>query len=368
MRYNEFIAEDGNHIANLKQTVASKIIALPDLPPVEKTLKDIEDILHYVNAGGRMSYIQNELVEIDDPQVQKAHKILAKYIASIEMTSAQKAQLFELWKADKLVNRQELLSGKNVPLSRIFNAYDNPAIRELVEDLSSIAFYGQGKGEFLLSVMSRGINKMSKGDLRIDDHAVEVKTLDKGAGRFFDDDVKPTSEYNLHRDNFIKKYGNLKHFPPSGMNINHLTDLVDLVENKKEFENDLNAVIMNLFPGQNSASRITDAIIAKNANHAKQLYAQTNVGYYINVKRNLEALDGVLYIDLKNHPMSMMFVKDFQHLAAEGLRLHADTIYPITGAIKNCYPQISMVVTKAGDVQPVADVKPIKRPGNGKTR
>ena len=349
MKAREFVIEDAANVTDLKKSVVDKIASLPETPPVERTLGEIEDILKHVNAGGKMDRIRGEIITIPDKTVEKSHKLLAKYIASIDMTSKQRDELFKLWREDKLVNRDKLLSGKNLPLGDIFNGYsDNPGIREFVDDLSGIAFLGQGKGEFMLSVLSKGINKMGKGDLRIDDLAVEVKTLDEGAGRFFDQEVKPASEYNSNRDAFLKKY---KQYAPyiskTGMRLQDMIDIIDRVEDKKAYEKDVDIIMQSLFPGQD-VKPITDAIMSKNIGRAKQIYAQTNVNYYFDVKKDKEALDGVLYIDLASKPMTMMFFKDFDDLRKEGLRLHASTTYPVTSDIRNAYPQIRIIPTKQG--------------------
>lgn len=348
MRAKEFITEETN-IADLKRAVAGKIIALPDTPPVEKTLDEIEDILTHVGAGSKVARIEGELVTIPDKIVQKERQRLARYIAAIDMTTKEREQLFKLWRDDKLVNRSKLLSGKNLPISEIFNHYsENTAVRQLVDSLSGVASLGQGKGEFMLSVLSKDINKMSKGDLKIDDLAVEVKTLDGGAGRFFDQEVKPASEYNLNRDTFLKKY---KQYAPyiskSGMRIQDMIDIAERVDDKTAYKKDVALIMQSLFPGQD-VNPIVDAIMDGKIGQAKQLYAKTNVNYYFDVKKEREALDGVLYIDLTNKPMTMMFFKDFEDLEKEGLRLHASTTYPVTSDLRNAYPQIRVIPTKQG--------------------
>lgn len=347
MRANEFVVEAD--ISDLKRSVAGKIISLPDTPSVEKTLDEIEDILNHVNAGGKLARIEGELVTIPDRTVQKERRVLARDIAAIDMTAKQRDELFKLWREDKIVNRDKLLSGKNLPLSEIFNGYaNNTGIRELVDVLSIRSALGQGKGEFLLSVLSRGINKMSKGDLRIDDLAVEVKTLDGGAGRFFDQEVKPASEYNANRDAFLKKYKQyVPYISKSGMRVQDMIDIAERVKDKKAYEKDVKFILQSLFPGQN-VDPIATSIMRNNIGQAKQLYAKTNLNYYFDVKKEKEALDGVLYIDLSSKPMTMMFFKDFDDLQREGLRLHASTTYPVTSDLRNAYPQIRIVPTKQG--------------------
>lgn len=357
MRYVEILNEED--LSKLKQAVAGKIVALPNIPQVEKTLQEIEGILSYVNAGGKMASIKGELVQIADPEVAKSHKLLAKYIASIEMTPKQREELFTWWKEDKLVDRKMLLSGKIQPLSKIFKGYDsNPAIREFVDDLSGIAALGQGKGEFLLSVLSKGISKMGKGDLKIDDLAVEVKTLDKGAGRFFDQEVKPASEYNANRDAFYDKYGSLKpNSAAAGLRVVDLIDIGAKVENKKEYKKDINSILQSLFPGED-VSGITQAIIGGSIGKAKQLYARVNLAYYMNVKTEAEALDGILYIDLASKPMTMMFFDDVNDLEKEGVRLHASTTYPVTNDVRNAYPQIRIITSGKGVIDTDTDTDP----------
>ena len=351
MRAKDFVIE--KDISDLKKDVANQIIALPETPPIEKTLGEIEDILTYVNAGGKMAGIKGELLSIPDKVVAQSHKLLAKYISTIDMTPKQRDDMFKMWKEDKIVNRDKLLSGKNLPLSEIFNGYsDNPGIRDLVDDLSGIAFLGQGKGEFLLSVLSKNISKMSKGDLKIDNKAVEVKTLDGGSGRFFDQEVKPSSEYTVNRDAFVKKYGDvLSGKSKSGVNLTNLVNLVGNVEDKDTLKKDTESLIQGIFPNQD-VGKLVNAIMSGKVNEAKQLYAKTNLGYYFDVKREKEALDGVLYIDLANQPMTMMFFEDFDDLEKEGFRLHADTIYPIAMDIRGAYPQITIVPTKQGMISP----------------
>jgi hypothetical protein len=363
MRYREFVSEDD--LSKLKQSVAGKIVALPDTPPVEKTLGEIEDILQFVNAGGRMSAIKDQLVQISDESVNKAQKLLAKYIAGIEMAPKDREELFKLWKEDKLINRKELLSGKMLPIGKIVNGYDtNPAIKELTDDLSRIAFLGQGKGEFVLSVFSKGINKMGKGDLNIDGKAVEVKALDAGGGRFMDQDVKAAPDYASNVAKFLAKY---KKYDPSvaksGYNIDRLINLANKVDDRKDYEADLKTILQNIFPGQD-INGILKALMSGDAGKAKQEYSKTNLQYYVSIKNEAEALDGVLYIDLTKEPAQVMYFSDIDQLTKEGLRLHAETIYPVSSDQRNVYPQISIRPTsrtievganKSGDATPDSD-------------
>jgi hypothetical protein len=359
MRYREIISEED--LSKLKQSVAGKIVALPDTPPVEKTLGEIEDILQFVNAGGKMSAIKDQLVQISDESVNKAQKLLAKYIAGIEMASKDRDELFKLWKEDRLINRKELLSGKMLPIGKIVNGYDtNPAIKELTDDLSRIAFLGQGKGEFVLSVFSKGINKMGKGDLNIDGKAVEVKALDKGGGRFMDREVKAVPDFASNVAKFIEKYRTYETPSKTGYNLDQLIKLADNVDDRKSYEADLKTILTNIFP-EEDINPILNAIMSGDSGKAKQEYAKTNLEYYVKIKNEAEALDGVLYIDLTKEPPQIMYFKDIDQLAKEGLRLHASTIYPISGDQTNVYPQITITPTSR-----TIEVGASKKDGEGK--
>ena len=121
-----------NELTAFKQALADKIKQLPDDDATAKALREIEDLLKHVNAGGKAGIINGELASIDDPTVNAAQKILARYIMGIDMTPANRNQLFDLWRANKLVKIDVLLSPGKKNFSDIITDYDkNPAIREL---------------------------------------------------------------------------------------------------------------------------------------------------------------------------------------------------------------------------------------------
>jgi hypothetical protein len=286
--------------------------------------------------------------------VDAAQKELARYILSMDMTPADRDQLFDLWSKNKLVKTKVLLSPGKKNFSQIITNYDtNPAIRELSNELMRISALGQGKGEFGLSVMSKSINKQEgKGDLLIDGRDVEVKTTDGGAGRFTDQEVRPGPGFDKaarELDAFIRQKF---YIPKSGANLDVLTDLYQsFYQNwahdpklRKKLIDLITEVIQNIFKGQNVSS-IINAIKSGNVNAAKQEYAKTNFDYYMSKKKD----EGVLYISLVKDPIMTVFFKDADELAASGLRLHAGTAY-ITSVsdVRLPYPQIEIVDTKAG--------------------
>jgi len=337
-----------------KDMIAARIKQLPDDDVTAKALREIEDLLKNVNAGGKMGIINGKLAAIQDPTVDAAQKELARYILSMDMTPADRDQLFDLWSKNKLVKTKVLLSPGKKNFSQIITNYDtNPAIRELSNELMRISALGQGKGEFGLSVMSKSINKQEgKGDLLIDGRDVEVKTTDGGAGRFTDQEVRPGPGFDKaarELDAFIRQKF---YIPKSGANLDVLTDLYQsFYQNwahdpklRKKLIDLITEVIQNIFKGQNVSS-IINAIKSGNVNAAKQEYAKTNFDYYMSKKKD----EGVLYISLVKDPIMTVFFKDADELAASGLRLHAGTAY-ITSVsdVRLPYPQIEIVDTKAG--------------------
>lgn len=344
-------ANDTQSLASLKSEISGKIKKLPPDPASIAALREIEDLLANVNAGGRMGIINGELTSITDPSVQEAQKMLARYIISIPMTPAQRGEMFDLWRSDKLVDRKKLLGKGKKTFSDIINKYDsNPAIKELANDLMRIADLGQGKGEFGLSVMSKSINKqVGKGDLLIDGRPIEVKTTDAGAGRFTDQEVRPgpgfekvASELNAYATSLGFK------LVASGISVSQAASMMQDPEltgpEKNKLFKLMTSTIGLIFDGAD-VSGIMSAIKSGNTGAALQEYAVTNYNYYMDKKKD----EGVLYIGLTYEPIMTIFFKDAAELQQAGLRLHAGTAY-ITSVkdIRLPFPQIEIMATSFG--------------------
>lgn len=338
-------------LASLKSEISGKIKKLPPDPASIAALREIEDLLANVNAGGRMGIINGELTSITDPSVQEAQKMLARYIISIPMTPAQRGEMFDLWRSDKLIDRKKLLGKGKKTFSDIINKYDsNPAIKELANDLMRIADLGQGKGEFGLSVMSKSINKqVGKGDLLIDGRPIEVKTTDAGAGRFTDQEVRPgpgfekvASELNAYATSLGFK------LVSSGISVGQAASMMQDPEltgpEKNKLFKLMTSTIGLIFDGAD-VSGIMSAIKSGNTGAALQEYAVTNYNYYMGKKKD----EGVLYIGLTSEPIMTIFFKDAAELQQAGLRLHAGTAY-ITSVkdIRLPFPQIEIMATSFG--------------------
>lgn len=338
---------------SIKIAISNKIKDLPANASTEKALAEIEDLLSSIQAGGKLQFVGGQLQQIDDPDVNAAQKLLAKYILSLDAgTPEDKKRLFETWKSKNgLIDVEKLLSPGRKTVSEIVNGYStNPAIKELADDLSGIASLGQGKGEFMLSVFSKRITKAGKGDLQIDGFGrVEVKTTDAGAGRFFDQEVKPSTQFQGAVNNFVKKFGEvLKQnnlITTTGVNISQLIKLKNLLpaENRSKFKSLLTKVISNIFAADPSlATPVVSAIMVDNEGLAKQKYAVANLNNYMKLKSDDE---GILMIDLSKQPFTFVFFNDNESLNAGGLRLHSGTAYPVTNEPRNAYPQINIKTT-----------------------
>jgi hypothetical protein len=341
---------DSPEITALKSVLSSKIKELPTDPSTMKLLQEIEDLLASIGAGSRSKYIGSALQTIEDPDVNKAQKLLAKYFMSLDASPKDRQDMLSLWKADKLVNINVLLKpGKNTVASLI-NGYDkNPAIKEMTDDLSQVAALGQGKGEFMLSVFSKKITKADKGDLAISGMGtVEVKTTDKGAGRFMDQQVKPTAQYQNAVNDFRKTFKDVivqQNIKSSGISIANLIKINGALNVKQRpvFIKKLTAAVANLFPSApDMVGPIVDSIVAGNANQAKQRYAVANLNNYMEQKK--EDI-GILAINLAKDPYTFVFFTDNKSLNAGGMRLHSGTGYPIAADFRDAYPQTDIVDT-----------------------
>jgi len=337
-----------------KRIIADKIKGLPDDAATAKALREIEDLLKHVNAGGKMGIVAGKLDSINDPTVTAAQKELSRYIMSMDMTPADRDQLFDLWRENKLIKIDVLLGNGKKNFSEIVTDYNkNPAIRELSNDLMRISALGQGKGEFGLSVMSKSINKQEgKGDLNISGRPIEVKTTDGGAGRFTDQEVRPGPGFEQSAralDAFIKQYQ--PNLAKSGANLDGIVQFYEVLATNSDLKKEaatylslIEDVIQHIFNGMDISS-IMSAIKSGNVNATKQEYAKTNFNYYMKQKKD----EGVLYISLVKDPIMTVFFKDADELADSGLRLHAGTTY-ITSVsdVRLPYPQIEIVDTSAG--------------------
>ena len=351
-----------------KQLIASRIKELPDDDVTAKALREIEDLLKHVHAGGKMGIINGELQRINDPTVQAAQKILARYIMSLDMTPDQRDELFDLWRADKLINRKKLITPGKKDFSELVTNYNkNPVIKELVNELMRMATLGQGKGEFGLSVLSKNINKPEgKGDLLIDGKKIEAKTTDGGAGRFTDQEVRPGAGFEQAATNlnkFVLQMG--VQLPKSGLSLSTAIKLLDsLSGNKKllaQYLELVETVINLIFDSVIDVSKIMTAIKTGNSGAALQEYAKANFNYYMSKKDD----EGVLYMNLTKEPISTVFFKDADDLAKSSLRLHASTPYITAIAdVRLPYPQIEIVDTLGGATSPgdPAATGPISNP------
>lgn len=333
----------------LKLVIATKIKDLPPDPNTQKILHEIEDLLSHVDAGGRKGHIGAELEAINDRDVHKARSLLAKYVLSLDMTAQQRTELFTLWKNDQLVNTDKLLSIGKHTIPEIINGYDNgknPAIKELVDDLAQVAALGQGKGEFLLSVLSKRITKLHKGDLSIDGKQIEVKTQDVGGGRFYDQEVRPSAAYSGLADAFLKlwpaKVG--AGVKTSGIKLIDMINIGDSLppNEKTKYYSDVTKLLSSIFPGMD-VSKIVGSMKVGNIGAAKQSYAVTNLDYYRGIKKE-DA--GILFIDISKPIAEFVFFTNASELAQGGLRLHAETVYPASKDPRNAYPQMRIIVTK----------------------
>ena len=369
--FKNFLKEeaDPQDLAGMKAVIAGKIRELPPDDATVKALREIEDLLRDVGAGGAKGIINKQLQSIDDNAVLAAQKLLARYILSMDVEPAERNKFFELWRTDKIVNIDKLLSKERQTFADVFNGYtSNKAIEEFVNDVMEISELGMGRGEFGLNVLSKNIwaPEDNKGDLKmkLDGKAmqIECKTSMGGAARFSDQEVRPAEGYEqaaIALNNFVKKS---KTYPISvaGYGVN-LSQAIDFYQNIKpdertEFIKLVKNSVTKIF-GDLKTDRPEDrAALVQNVNDivkaisvgdngaAKQAWSKASFNYYMSKKED----DGVLYIDLVNK--EFVFYSEASDLENAGLRLHAKTIYlsTVKDPGRGVYPQIEVVPMSYG--------------------
>ena len=329
-----------------KSDLIKKLEELPDDDKTNKLVNYIEQLLDDMGVGGKIQSLSSQLGEVPDEDVKKAIKQIAKIIASIEMTPAERAKLFIDWKQDKLVRVDTLLSTSTDTMNEIFAGYGmegNEHITELVDDLNQVVQYGIGPGEFALSVLSQRISGIGassgaddgKGDLMIDGQPIELKTTRKNSARFNDRQVTVSDSYKSKVTAFFTKYDEkFKELEAqgavlrvkSGMQQNHVAAFLKLVP---EAEKEVADIISNIFTEiPNAGNQIAKDLAQNNINGAMQAIAQSNVNNYLAAKRGGGNLKGILFLDLKKQTFT--FIQDVKDLEGSGLRLHAKTNYLVT--------------------------------------
>lgn len=362
-----------------KSIIAGKIKQLPDDDKTAKTLKEIEELLQHVQAGGRMGMINGQLHAINDPAVTAAQKRLAQYLAGMEVDPKDRQELFTLWRENKLVDIDKLLSKKSYKFTDIFTNYEkNPAIKELIDDVMEEQALGQGKGEFGLNVLSKSVTKPgkhyeastgkddeSKGDLLMKLNGkwrkIEIKTTHGGAARFSDQEVRPAQGYEAaaaRLNGFVNGFKNTtmykellpKGIPAYGINLRIAISLYERLKDSKygnEYLKLVQEVVTLIFGGptadKKAVKNIMTAFKAGDGNSAMQAYSQASFNYYMGKKDD----EGVLAIDLNQK--TFMFYKVAEDLTKEKLRLDAKTVYLTAKDVaRGAYPQLAVVPTTFG--------------------
>lgn len=368
MRAKEFLLENarGNgadpDLEQIKKIVGGKIKQLPETDQTYKTLREIEDLLQNVHAGGRLGLIKNLMTEIPDESVKQAHRELARYIASIDMTPEDRQDLFSRWKADTLINHKLLLSPGKHTFNEIVNGYDeNPAIKELTDDLMRVEAYGHGKGEFILNVFSKKIGKpeTNKGDLMIGGKSIEVKTTDQGGARFGDQEVKPGPDFFDAVSNFtntILKPLGYTSSAKSGINVKKIQELYAGATDKTAFEKAITPVVKGLFPKADT-NECLSSLFSGDYNTTRQAFAVASLTNYLNQKQDY----GVLYIDISKDPSVFIFFRNNDELNQAGFRLDISTQYLITYDTQRVAAQFTIQPSGRIAAQQLSNIVPQNR-------
>ena len=361
-----------DNLAGLKSAIGHKIKELPPTKDSIKALEEVEDILASINFGGRQGNVGKELESIHDKDVHKAKKLLAMYVLNLPISPAQRKKLFDAWREDTLVDVDTLRVLGTHTVNDIFPEYgsaENPGVKLLVDDLATVNFVGVGKGEFLLCVLSQRITKEGKGDLLVDEtHRIEVKTSDGGNPRMTDADSNLAPGYQAAVKNFLSKWNDeilaTTTIKKSGLTLQDMMQIGHQIGDRrlvKKYWDDVEHILSCIFPGQD-VDPIVAPLIVGSIGHAKGAYAEINLKYYLSKKTE----QAMLFIDLKKKLPTFVLFNSTEELHAAGLRLHADTVYPVTQHdLRNPYPQMKITGIKGFQAAEPASI-PSTKPGSEK--
>ena len=341
---------DKKNLLGLRQDILDKLEALPQTKDSRRTLEKIRELLQATDATDNLKAYAERITDLgaQDTDVAGAVEQLTKLIgAVVQMTSVKDKNLFfKLWEGDRLVKVDKLMKGGEVMnLSGLFSYYGrSKAVTYVVNSLSKDAGYGLGKGEFLLAVLSRRIQKApGKGDLLIDGKSIEVKATDGGSPRFADQEVRVAQGYEQTRDQLFDLYkeeiAQTGGAGKTGLNLEKWIAVgQQTTVDKPTFAKNTAALLNKIFPEMDNTA-LSTAIAAGQLGKAKSLYANASFTRYMNIKQD----EAVLYINLsKKDPTYVMF-RTVEDLANMGLYLHAETIYILgMSGNRDVYPQMSV--------------------------
>ena len=341
---------DRKNLLGLRQDILDKLEALPQTKDSRRTLEKIRELLQATDATDNLKAYAERITDLgaQDTDVAGAVEQLTKLIgAVVQMTSVKDKNLFfKLWEGDRLVKVDKLMKGGEVMnLSGLFSYYGrSKAVTYVVNSLSKDAGYGLGKGEFLLAVLSRRIQKApGKGDLLIDGKSIEVKATDGGSPRFADQEVRVAQGYEQTRDQLFDLYkeeiAQTGGAGKTGLNLEKWIAVgQQTTVDKPTFAKNTAALLNKIFPEMDNTA-LSTAIAAGQLGKAKSLYANASFTRYMNIKQD----EAVLYINLsKKDPTYVMF-RTVEDLANMGLYLHAETIYILgMSGNRDVYPQMSV--------------------------
>ena len=345
---------DKKNLLGLRQDILDKLEALPQTKDSRRTLEKIRELLQATDATDNLKAYAERITDLgaQDTDVAGAVEQLTKLIgAVVQMTSVKDKNLFfKLWEGDRLVKVDKLMKGGEVMnLSELFSYYGrSKAVTYVVNSLSKDAGYGLGKGEFLLAVLSRRIQKApGKGDLLIDGKSIEVKATDGGSPRFADQEVRVAQGYEQTRDQLFDLYkeeiAQTGGAGKTGLNLEKWIAVgQQTTVDKPTFAKNTAALLNKIFPEMDNTA-LSTAIAAGQLGKAKSLYANASFTRYMNIKQD----EAVLYINLsKKDPTYVMF-RTVEDLANMGLYLHAETIYILgMSGNRDVYPQMSVKASK----------------------
>lgn len=338
---SRLIVEDGIDSTKLKKDLVKMIQGLGDDEKSIRVISRIKELISDSAYGGKLNAMKHRFTNsIKDVDVKKHIDVLARIVATVEMTPEEREQLFQSWEKDELINIDALYQD-NVPFSDVIRYYDKQYMKDIVRALTAIAPYGIGPGEVMLSVLSKTITNVgagnAKGDLQVGNGVIELKTYNKQPARFWDRDVKPSNSYASIVTKFSKVFGE----PPakSGWTDVHLMQLAANnyggVENgEQKFDKLVTDLLKSILANNTGVASTLTKMIKTQDKSFRQTYGAEIIKNYLNAKGKLA---GVLFMNAGQETFS--FVKREEIGSREYI---VKTPYLVTDQSSYPYPQTAV--------------------------
>ena len=340
----------GNLPANVSDRIISKIQSALVLARKQATAKD-KDPKGKSGEMNRFKRTSGALSKVKDPDMQAEYGDVARAMLGNDLTDKEIAQIIRSIAQNKCINMSALKSPAS-DLSKIIPTYNlSTETQNYYKSLFRMTRYGVGAGEILFSTHSKDLYKGGKGDLTVvgTEQEIELKGGTSKAGRFVDQDTKPSTQYFSKAQAFIKKYKNVMPSVGSGLKFTDIHSAI--IDNtnaniKPQILSDFRSVVAELFPNDAKAVSSITSQMAKpslDITPLKQFYALSLVKRYFEAKKGGM---GILFMRYKTDPPSTNYAESLEALQKFATIQPNSQGYIISTEARNVFPQTDVIITQ----------------------